>query len=142
MKVRQIMTPRAIRVGPEEPAAVAARMLSRYNVGALPVCKEDGQICGIITDRDIVLRCVAAGRDPEKVPVRHVMTGKVVTVNADMEASEAAQRMAREQVRRLPVEEKGKLCGILTLGDLANSPQYTMEAAEALGQICTGISSR
>ncbi len=142
MKVRQIMTPRAIRVGPEEPAAVAARMLARYNVGALPVCREDGKVCGMITDRDIVLRCVAAGRDPERVPVRHVMTGKVVTVNAEMDVKDAAERMAREQVRRLPVEEGGKLCGILTLGDIANSPQYSMEAAQALGQICTGISNR
>lgn len=142
MKVRQIMTPRAIRIGPEEPAAVAARMLSRYNVGALPVCREDGKICGMITDRDIVLRCVAAGRDPERIPVRHVMTGKVITVNADMAVTDAAERMAREQVRRLPVEENGKLCGILTLGDIANAPQYTMEAAQALGQICTGISNR
>lgn len=142
MKVREVMTPRAIRIGPEEPTAVAARMLSRYNIGALPVCREDGQICGMITDRDIVLRCVAGNRDPEKVPVRHVMTGRVVTVDADMEVDDAIARMAREQVRRLPVEDRGKICGILTLGDVANSPKYTMEAAQALGQICTGISNR
>lgn len=142
MKVREIMTPRAIRIGPEEPTAVAARMLARYNVGALPVCREDGKLCGMITDRDIILRCVAAGRDPERVPVRHVMTGKVVTVHADSNVTDAAARMAREQIRRLPVEENGKLCGILTLGDLAHAPQFTMEAAQALGEICTGISSR
>ncbi len=142
MKVRELMTPRAIRIGPEEPTAVAARMLSRYNVGALPVCREDGRICGMITDRDIVLRCVAANRDPEKIPVRHVMTGRVVTVDADMDVEDAIARMSREQVRRLPVEDRGKLCGMLTLGDLANSPKFTMEAAGALGQICTGISNR
>ena len=79
MKVKDVMTPRVIRVGPEEPAAVAARMLARYNVGALPVCDENGKICGMITDRDIVLRCVAADRNPEKVPVKHIMTGRVVT---------------------------------------------------------------
>lgn len=142
MKVRDIMTARAIRVGPEEPAAVAARMLARYNVGALPVCREDGVICGMITDRDIVLRCVAGGRDPEKVPVRHVMTRKIVTVHSDMDVKDAAERMAREQVRRLPVEENGRLTGMLTLGDIVNAPQYAMEAAQVLGQICTGISSR
>ena len=119
MKVKDVMTPRVIRVGPEEPAAVAARMLARYNVGALPVCDENGKICGMITDRDIVLRCVAADRNPEKVPVRHITTGRVV-----------------------PVEEQGKLCGMVTLGDLANAPEYAMEAAEAFGQICSGVSNR
>ena len=137
MKVKDVMTPRVIRVGPEEPAAVAARMLARYNVGALPVCDENGKICGMITDRDIVLRCVAADRNPEKVPVKHIMT-----VGADMSLAAAAEKMAREQVRRLPVEERGRLCGMVTLGDLANAPEYAMEAAEAFGQICSGISNR
>lgn len=142
VKVKDVMTQRVIRVGPEEPASVAARMLARYNVGALPVCDENGKICGMVTDRDIVLRCVASDRNPEKVPVRHIMTSRVVTVSADMSLAAAAEKMAREQVRRLPVEERGRLCGMLTLGDLATAPEYAMEAAEALGQICTGISSR
>ena len=142
MKVKEVMTPRVIRVGPEEPAAVAARMLSRYNVGALPVCGEDGKICGMVTDRDIVLRCVAADRDPEKTPVRHIMTGRVVTVGADMNLSAAAEKKAREQVRRLPVEENGRLCGMVTLGDLVNAPEYAMEAAEVFCEICSGVSSR
>lgn len=142
MKVKDVMTPRVIRVGPEEPAAVAARMLARYNVGALPVCDMEGKILGMITDRDIVLRCVAGDRDPEKVPVRHLMTSRVITVNADMSLSAAAEKMAREQVRRLPVEDRGRLCGMLTLGDLATAPEYAMEAAEVFSQICTGISQR
>lgn len=142
MKVKEIMTPRAIRVGPEEPVAVAARMLARYNVGALPVCTPEGKICGMLTDRDIILRCVAGSRNPEKVPVRYVMTGKVVTVGAEMDVLDAARRMAREQVRRLPVDDRGKLCGILTLGDLARAPQLSMEAAQALNHICMGLSSR
>ena len=142
MKVREIMTPRVIRVGPEEPAAVAARMLARYNVGALPVCEEDGRLQGMITARDIVLRCVAAERDPERVPVCHVMTRRVVSVQADVDVREAAEKMAREQIRRLPVEDRGRVCGMVTLGDIVNAPQYTMEAAQALSQICTGLSSR
>ncbi|MCI6730429.1 MAG: CBS domain-containing protein [Candidatus Faecousia sp.] len=142
MKVKDVMTPRVIRVGPEEPAAVAARMLARYNVGALPVCDENGKICGMVTDRDIVLRCVAGDRDPEKVRVRHIMTGRVVTVNEEMSLTDAAEKMAREQVRRLPVERQGRLCGMLSLGDLATTPQCAMEAAEVFSQICTGISSR
>ena len=93
-------------------------------------------------EQNIIIPTIAEMRDPEKIPVRHVMTGRVVTVSADMAVEDAIARMAREQVRRLPVEDRGKLCGILTLGDVANSPRYAMEAAQALGQICTGISSR
>ena len=142
MNVKDCMSTQVIAVSPEENAAVAARLMARHNVGALPVCTADRQLQGMLTDRDIVLRCVAANRDPEKVPVRHVMTGRVVTVDADMDVEDAIARMSREQVRRLPVEDRGKLCGMLTLGDLANSPKFTMEAAGALGQICTGISNR
>ncbi len=142
MQVKDVMTPRAIRVGPGEPVAVAARMLSRYNIGALPVCEEGGKILGMVTDRDLVLRCMAANRNPEKVPVRDVMTTKVVTVNSETSLEEAGAKMAREQVRRLPVEKNGRLCGILSLGDLANAHPYTMESAEILTQISTGYTRR
>ena len=142
MKVRDIMTRQVIRVNPEEAVAVAARMLSRYNVGALPVCDESGQIQGMVTDRDIVLRCVAADKDPERTPVRHIMTGRVVTVGADMPLLAAAEKMAREQVRRLPVEDRGRLCGVVTLGDIAANQETNMEAAEAFAEICSNVSSR
>ena len=142
MQVRDLMNPSVVTITPQESASLAARLLSRHNVGSLPVCGEDGGLRGIVTDRDIVLRCVAADRNPEKVPVKHIMTGRVVTVGADMSLAAAAEKMAREQVRRLPVEERGRLCGMVTLGDLANAPEYAMEAAEAFGQICSGISNR
>ncbi len=142
MQVKDVMTPRAIRVGPGEPVAVAARMLSRYNIGALPVCEEGGKILGLVTDRDLVLRCMAANRNPEKVPVRDVMTTKVVTVNCESSLEEAGAKMAREQVRRLPVEKNGRLCGVLSLGDLATTHQYAMESAEILSQISTGLRHR
>lgn len=141
-KVKDIMTRQVVRVDPEEAVAVAARMLSRYNVGALPVCGEDGQIQGMVTDRDIVLRCVAADRDPEKTPVRYIMTGRVITVGADCSVLAAAEKMAREQVRRLPVEDRGRLCGVVTLGDIASNQETNMEAAEAFAEICTSVSSR
>lgn len=142
VKVRDIMTRQVIRVDQEEPVAVAARMLSRYNVGALPVCDQDGRIRGMVTDRDIVLRCVAADRDPERTPVRHVMTGRVVTVGAEQPLLAAAEKMALEQIRRLPVEDRGRLCGIITLGDIAANQETSMEAAEALTEICANVSSR
>ncbi len=142
VRVRDVMTRQVVRVDPEESVAVAARMLSRYNVGALPVCDEEGRVRGMVTDRDIVLRCVAADRDPERTPVRHVMTGRVVTVGAEQPLLAAAEKMAREQVRRLPVEDRGRLCGVVTLADIAGNQETSMEAAEALTEICANVSSR
>lgn len=98
-----------IRINPEESVAVAARTLGRYNIGALPVCGSDGRLCGLITDRDIVTRCLAAGRSASSTPVRDVMTAKVITARPDMEVALAAGLMGREQIRRLPVMENGRL---------------------------------
>ena len=69
MKLRDVMTNPVIRINPEESVAVAARTLGRYNIGALPVCGSDGRLCGLITDRDIVTRCLAAGRSASSTPV-------------------------------------------------------------------------
>lgn len=79
MKLRDVMTNPVIRINPEESVAVAARTLDRYNIGALPVCGSDGRLCGLVTDRDIVTRCLAAGRSASSTPVRDVMTAKVIT---------------------------------------------------------------
>ena len=70
MKLREVMTNPVIRIHPDESVAVAARTLTRYNIGALPVCGGDGRMCGLITDRDIVTRCLAAGRPPGATTVR------------------------------------------------------------------------
>ena len=142
MKIREVMTDQVIRIHPEETVAVAARAFTHYNIGALPVCGKDGQICGMVTDRDIVTRCLAAERKPEHTRVRDVMTGYVVSVTPDMDTAVAAHLMGRQQVRRLPVVENGKLCGMVSLGDLAVREQSNPDAADALGDISTNISKR
>ena len=142
MKIRDVMTGPVIRVGPEESVAVAARTLNQYNIGALPVCGGDGRVCGLVTDRDLVTRCIASGRNPEYTPVKQVMTRNVVSAQPDMDAQEAARIMGREQIRRLPVLENGKLCGIVSLGDLANHSQTTGEAGNALTKISNHLSDR
>lgn len=142
MKVRELMTSRVIRIAPEENAAVAARTLTHYNVGALPVCGPDGHLCGMVTDRDIVTRCLAAGRRPEDTTVGDIMTRNVVTAMPEMDAGAAASLMARQQVRRLPVVEGGKLCGMVSLGDLANCEENAIDAADALTEITSNISQR
>ena len=142
MKVRGVMTQPVIRISPEESVEVAARTLTQYNIGILPVCAGDGRICGLVTDRDLVVRCVASGKDPSGTPVREVMTTQIVMAQPDMEIPVAAHLMGRRQVRRLPVVENGKLCGILSLGDLANREDSVMDAADALTDISDNVSHR
>ena len=142
MKVRSIMTPQVIQIAPGESAAVAARLLTHYNIGALPVCTTDGRLCGMLTDRDVVTRCIASGLDPAKTAVRQIMTGKVQSITADMDAGVAAHLMGSQQIRRLPVVEEGKLCGMVSLSDFAVRPELEAEAADALGEISANLSSR
>ena len=142
MKLREIMTNAVIHIDPEETVAVAARTLSRYNIGALPVCGGDGKLCGVITDRDLVTRCMASGRSAENTKVRDVMTGQLTVASPEMEVSAAAHLMGRQQIRRLPVVENGKLCGMVSLGDLAVREHTNPEAGDALGDISKNISKR
>lgn len=142
MKVRDIMTKPAIHVSPTESVEVAARTLAQYNIGILPVCGSDGKVCGLVTDRDLVTRCMASGRTAAQTTVREVMTGQVTSVQPDMEANVAAHLMGRQQVRRLPVVENGKLCGMVSLGDLAKREESIMDAADALTDITSNISDR
>ena len=142
LKVKEIMSKRVIGVGAEESVEVAARTLAQYNVGALPVCTTNGKLCGMVTDRDLVTRCLASGMQPSQTKVSQVMTPGVVSVDGDMDVSVAAHLMGRQQVRRLPVMENGKLCGMVSLGDLANQEDSCMDAADALTDICANISPR
>ena len=142
MKLRDIMTDTVIRIHPDESVAVAARTLARYNIGILPVCGGDGRVCGLVTDRDLVVRCLAAGRSPASTAVRDVMTTGVISARPDMETSAAAGLMGREQIRRLPVMENGRLCGMVSLGDLAVKEATVFEATDALADISNNLSVR
>lgn len=142
MVVRDLMNPGVVSVEPTSTAAAAAHLISRHNVGALPVCGGDGKLRGVVTDRDIVLRCVAAEDDPAQTPVRDIMTRSCVTVSPNADCREAARLMSAQQVRRLPVVEEGKVVGMLSLGDLAKCHRFDMEAAQALSEISENIVRR
>lgn len=135
MQVKDIMNPSVISVKPDDTAADAARLIARHNVGSLPVCGEDGGLRGIVTDRDIVLRCVATQEDPSKTKVSALMSRNCATVSPQDDARAAAQMMAQSQVRRLPVLENDKVVGILSLGDLSTNHTCDMETAQALCRI-------
>ena len=138
MKIREVMSNPVIRISPEENLSVASRTLQHYNIGALPVCGRDGRLCGMITDRDIVTRCLAAGKAPEQTLVRDVMTQSVSVVRPET----AAALMSSKQIRRLPVMENGKLCGFVSLGDLALREDSSRKAGDTLAAISAHLSSR
>ena len=139
MEVQEIMTAKVITVGQDEPVTAAARLLRRWNLGALPVTDSTGRLRGVLTDRDIVLRCLALDNDPADTRVSEVMSRAVVTARPGDSVQSAAALMAREQLRRLPVAENGRLVGMVSLGDVAVRPDYTMEAGEALQEISQNI---
>jgi len=142
MQVKDIMSRDVVSVSPDESTAVAARMLGNHNIGSLPVCSADGTLRGVVTDRDIALRCVAAAKNPDKTPVREIMTSRVISVAPGDDADQAARLMAEEQVRRLPVAEGGHVVGMLALGDLSVRRSFQMEASECLSEISKNISHR
>ena len=118
-KVREVMTDRPRCVTFDTPISEAASLMESENVGSLPVL-EGEELAGMITDRDIVVRAVAKGKDPRGMPVREVASRELVTVYAEEDLSDALTKMASEQVRRLPVvDEDNRLVGILAQADVA-----------------------
>lgn len=117
---REAMTAGAEYVDAKQTVADAARKLADLGVGSVPVC-EDGRLAGMLTDRDIVVKVVAAGEDPEAVTAGSLAEGAPVTIGADDSLDEALRTMAEHQVRRLPVIDGHELVGMLSQADLARA---------------------
>ncbi|MBE1514427.1 CBS domain-containing protein [Nesterenkonia halotolerans] len=120
-KAREIMTGGAECIGEHQSLEEAARMMRDLGVGALPICGENDRLQGMVTDRDIVRECVAAGTDPNQVKARELGGGKPVTIGADDTIEGAIATMTEHQVRRLPVIDGHDLVGMLTQADIARS---------------------
>ena len=123
MKIAECMTAEVEIVGPDQPIREAAQFMLRSDAGAMPVGEGD-KLLGMVTDRDITVRGVAAGRGPD-TPVRDVMTDEVIYCFDDDEVEAVALKMSDRQVRRMPVlsREDEKLVGIVSLGDISRSEQ-------------------
>lgn len=118
MQVRELMTRPAKTVTPWASVEVAAAIMAIYGVGALPVC-EAGRVVGILTDRDLAIRCIAGGKIPKKTQVRAIMTPQPVVVSPHVRARDAARMMADLGIRRLPVVQGGRAIGMITADDIA-----------------------
>ena len=123
--ISDVMSSNPCAIDADKPVAYAAKMMKDEDVGLAPIVEGD-RLVGTLTDRDIVTRVVAEGRDPQSVPVREVASTSLVTVDPQQDLDEALGLMARHQVRRLPVvEEDGRLVGVLAQADVAREAKDT-----------------
>jgi CBS domain-containing protein len=119
---RDIMSPDCTCVGENETVLEAAEKLAELDVGAMPICGEDDRLKGMVSDRDIVVKVLAQGKDPSSTPVRELATqDEVVTIGADDPIDEALRTMAAHKVRRLPVIDGRELVGIVSQADIATN---------------------
>ncbi len=132
---RDIMTSAPRCIGENDSLSIAASLMSELDIGSLPICGEDRKLKGMLTDRDIVVRAVAEGLDPESTPARALAAGKPVTVEASDDVNVALERMQQHQIRRLPVIENHLLVGIVSQADVARAM-----SAEATGVTVESIS--
>jgi CBS domain-containing protein len=118
---REIMTPDVTCVGQKESLTAAAHKMADLGVGSLPICGEDNRLKGMLTDRDIVIKTVAADRNPADVTAGELAQGKPVTIGADDDTTEILRTMGQHRVRRLPVIDGHQLIGIVALADVARA---------------------
>jgi CBS domain-containing protein len=134
--IREVMTSKVCSIDAEKPVAYAAKMMRDEDVGLAPIVEGD-RLVGTLTDRDIAIRIVAEGRDPESTKVRDVASTDLVTVDPQQDLDEALRLMAQHQVRRIPVvEEDGRLVGVVAQADVAREAddRQTGEVVEQISR--------
>lgn len=134
-KVSDLMTPNVECIGEDDSLETAAKRLRDLNVGSMPICGNDKKIVGMLTDRDIVVKCLAEGQDPRNVRAGALAQGRPHYVDAESSIEEAIALMQQHQIRRVPVIEDHKLVGILSQADVAR--HY---AQERVGELVSFIS--
>ena len=132
---REVMTGGTECIGENDSLADAAKRLAELDVGSMPICGEDNRLKGMLTDRDIVVKALAQGRDPGSTTAGELGEGKPVTIGADDSVDEALETMKDHQVRRLPVIDGHDLIGVISIADLAHAVED-----ERLGDVVDAIS--
>jgi CBS domain-containing protein len=135
MQVKEIMSTNIVALAPDNTILDAAKAMQAHNIGCAPVCQPGGKVAGILTDRDIVVRNLATNGDPKTTLVKDVMTKNVISAEPDMDINAAAETMAKNKIRRLPVLQNGSIVGMIAIGDLATQNIFHTEAREALSEI-------
>jgi CBS domain-containing protein len=136
-RVRDVMTTPPATLPSHQTVTAAARIMDAENIGDV-IVTDDNQIVGVVTDRDIAVRAVAWGRDPNTTTLREICSDEPVVVESDTKLSEAAEIMGERAVRRLPVVDGGRLVGVVSLGDLV----ARQDPDSALGEISSAPPNR
>jgi CBS domain-containing protein len=139
MKVRDAMAKTISTARPGDTVGKVAQLMKQEDAGFIPVTEDGDQLAGVITDRDIVIRCLAEGHSNIlEETVEHCMTRGAMTIEADADISQAAELMGREEVRRLAVVEKGHLVGVLSHGNLVQATGVKGPGAKATEGVTQG----
>ena len=123
MKVKDCMCNEVLCANPSSTVQDCATMMCNKHVGCIPVCDTTQKVVGLVTDRDIILRCVACNKDPKSTPISEIMTCNPCCCTPETDIQEVENLMSQNQVKRIPVMENNRIVGILTLGDLAANSQ-------------------
>lgn len=138
MKVRELMTTDVTTAELNTTLEEIATIMRHEDVGAVPII-DDEELVGIVTDRDIVVRCVAEGGDPGESTAEDILSEALVTVAPDSDVQEAEEMMSRHQIRRLPVVLEGRLQGMISLGDIAVKTRPHGQHGKVLEQVSAGV---
>jgi CBS domain-containing protein len=138
MNIRDIMTTGVSTAAPDTTVEEIATIMKREDVGAIPIV-DDEELCGVLTDRDIVVRCVAEGKNPADTRAEDILSEDLHVIEVDDEVDAAAELMSRQQIRRLPVVENGRLIGILSIGDIAVKEGDDRTSGDTLQGISQGV---
>ncbi len=138
MKVRDCMCGDICVCTPENTVCDCSKNMNEYKIGFMPICDEENNVVGLVTDRDIVLRCIACGKDPKQTKLSEIMSTNVCCCKPEQDISEAEEKMCKEQIKRLPViDENNKIIGVITFGDLANNNEISQqEVGKTAENIC------
>ena len=126
MKVREAMAKTVTSAKKSDKVIDVAKKMTQQDAGFMPVLENGGTVIGVITDRDIVIRCIAEGHDPRGETAEHLMSRQVTIIAPDDDIEEAGRAMQREAIRRLPVAENGRLVGVLSHGNLVQATKNKM----------------
>jgi CBS domain-containing protein len=134
--VRHVMAEEPRTLGPDMTAADAAGLMANHDIGVVPIVEQDGRLAGLVTDRDLVVRVLARGEDPQALPLREIATLRSIeTISPDETVEAARERMAAARVKRLMVTRDDALLGVISLGDVAQ----TLGSARAVGEAVQAI---
>ena len=137
MRVKESMSTNVIKVDENASLMQVAKLMRQNDIGCIPVCNNQSRVLGFVTDRDIIIKCVANGEDCLNTKASEIMERNVIKTTADTDILSAAKIMEENQIRRLPVLEDNKIVGILSIGDLARNKHISSkEVGTTLESVC------